>query len=163
MPVVLARFDQTIGRTNRGIIIKFFRSGDNEEPLLIISVLPKKQIALFNSHCSSYAFALCVKTNGTLWAWGKNQYGQLGLNDLVNRSSPVQVGALTSWAIPSCATYYASICTKTDGTLWSWGANSDGRLGLNNTVNRSSPVQIGALTTWVNPSMKRSAASCIQT
>jgi alpha-tubulin suppressor-like RCC1 family protein len=38
-----------------------------------------------------------VKTNGTLWSWGVNNYGQLGLSDIVHRSSPVQVGSLTTW------------------------------------------------------------------
>jgi alpha-tubulin suppressor-like RCC1 family protein len=39
---------------------------------------------------------------------------------------------------------------KTDGTLWTWGYNAQGQLGLGNTTDRSSPVQIGALNTWLN-------------
>lgn len=48
---------------------------------------------------SSYAESiLATKTDGTIWAWGKNQYGQLGQNDTVDpRSSPVQVGTATDW------------------------------------------------------------------
>jgi alpha-tubulin suppressor-like RCC1 family protein len=42
-------------------------------------------------------FTASVKTDGTLWTWGLNTSGQLGLGDALNRSSPVQVGALTSW------------------------------------------------------------------
>ena len=82
-----------------------------------------------------------------LFVWGQNNYGQLGLNDTANRSSPVQVGALTGWSQIAAGQYH-SIAAKTDGTLWSWGNNGFGRLGLNDTTNRSSPVQIGALTTW---------------
>ena len=37
---------------------------------------------------------------------------------------------------------------KTDGTLWSWGYNSDGRLGDGTTVSKSSPIQVGNLTKW---------------
>ena len=82
-----------------------------------------------------------------LYAWGRNDDGQLGLNNTDNRSSPVQIGALTGWS-QIAGGYAHCIATKTDGTLWAWGANGSGRLGLNDTANRSSPVQVGALTTW---------------
>lgn len=99
---------------------------------------------------SGSAFTLATKTDGTLWAWGYNGNGQLGLGDagaLTKRSSPVQVGALTTWYQVAAGSAF-TLATKTDGTLWSWGNNSNGQLGLNDTVGRSSPVQIGALTTW---------------
>ena len=91
--------------------------------------------------------ALAIKTDGTLWSWGYNASGQLGLNDIVHRSSPVQVGALTTWSLISAGAAH-SLAIKTDGTLWSWGQNSNGQLGQNDIVHRSSPVQVGALTTW---------------
>jgi alpha-tubulin suppressor-like RCC1 family protein len=90
-----------------------------------------------------------IKTGGTLWSWGRNNVGQLGLNiaSTVNRSSPVQVGALTTWLNVTAGMYH-SLAIKTDGTLWSWGQNTYGQLGQNNRLNRSSPVQVGALTDW---------------
>jgi alpha-tubulin suppressor-like RCC1 family protein len=99
-------------------------------------------------------FAACVTTDGKLFTWGSNYRGQLGHGNTINLSSPVQVGALTDWATPSCAGgYYASMqCVKTDGTLWTWGRNNQGQLGSNNTITRSSPVQVGALTNWAIPS-----------
>ena len=39
-----------------------------------------------------------IKTDGTLWAWGQNSNGGLGLNDIVSRSSPVQVGTSATWS-----------------------------------------------------------------
>jgi alpha-tubulin suppressor-like RCC1 family protein len=42
-------------------------------------------------------FTSAVKTDGTVWAWGNNFLGNLGLNDQIRRSSPVQVGSLTTW------------------------------------------------------------------
>lgn len=95
------------------------------------------------------AFCLAVKTDGTLWSWGTNGSGQLGLGDAVgyNRNSPVQIGALTEWA-EVAAQPSASFAIKTNGTMWAWGSNSDGVLGLNSTTYHSSPVQIGALTNW---------------
>lgn len=93
---------------------------------------------------------LAVKTDGTLWSWGKNNNGELGQNDRTYRSSPTQVGALTNWKQPSNARSFNTCgAIKTNGTLWMWGENYDGNLGTNDTINRSSPVQVGALTTWV--------------
>jgi len=91
-----------------------------------------------------------IKTDGTLWAWGQNTSdGVLGLNDLISRSSPVQVGALTNWAkIIDQAPSNVIGAIKTDGTLWTWGDGRNGRLGDNAAIDRSSPVQIGSGTNW---------------
>lgn len=89
-----------------------------------------------------------IKTNNTLWTWGNNGSGQLGIGNTANRSSPVQVGALTTWLQVSSGRYAQTAAIKTDGTLWIWGNNVYGTLGLNNTVNYSSPKQVGAGTNW---------------
>jgi len=92
--------------------------------------------------------AIALKTDGTMWTWGRNNnFGQLGDNTVINRSSPVQVGTLTTWTLIAAGQYF-KVAIKTDGTMWSWGTNVDGQLGGNTVINRSSPVQIGALTTW---------------
>ncbi len=88
-----------------------------------------------------------VKTNGTLWAWGINTFGQLGFNDITYRSSPVQVGSSTDWSKP-VATGQCGFAIKTNGTLWSWGNNSSGQLGQGDVISRSSPTQVGASTNW---------------
>jgi alpha-tubulin suppressor-like RCC1 family protein len=93
-----------------------------------------------------------VKTDGTLWMWGGNASGSLGLGNVTNYSSPKQVGALTDWSNVSIGKSDSCLAIKTDGTLWAWGANSNGQLGLGNTTNRSSPVQVGALTNWASVS-----------
>ena len=110
---------------------------------------------------SGSQFMAAIKTDGTLWSWGRNAtYGSLGLGDTVNRSSPVQVGALTTW-YKVAAGYRFTIAVKTDGTLWSWGLNSQGQLGYGGySISRSSPVQVGALTTWLTlPKMPLSSSS----
>jgi alpha-tubulin suppressor-like RCC1 family protein len=99
--------------------------------------------------CCAYLHMVARKTGGTLWAWGLNDNGQLGDGTVVNRSSPVQIGALTTWTKIAAGLAH-SAAVRSDGTLWSWGANSAGQLGHNNTTNRSSPVQVGILTTWAN-------------
>ena len=99
--------------------------------------------------CGNY-HALAIKTNGTLWAWGRNSAGQLGLGNTTNRSSPVQVGALTTWSKIAAGNSY-SAAVRSDGTLWTWGDNTQGQLGLGTSgayTERSSPTQVGALTNW---------------
>jgi alpha-tubulin suppressor-like RCC1 family protein len=97
---------------------------------------------------TGYSNTASVKTDGTLWTWGGNSFGQLGLGNTTSRSSPVQVGALTNWRHVSVGAVGTSAALKTDGTLWTWGANFAGELGLGDTTSRSSPVQVGALTNW---------------
>jgi alpha-tubulin suppressor-like RCC1 family protein len=94
-----------------------------------------------------YAFSLGVRSNGTLWSWGRNADGQLGLGNTTDYSSPVQIGSATNWAFVA-AGFYHSIAVKTNGTIWAWGKNDLGQLGVGDTTNRSSPVQIGSLTNW---------------
>jgi alpha-tubulin suppressor-like RCC1 family protein len=100
-------------------------------------------------------FSVAIKTDGTLWAWGDNNYGQLGQNNTINRNSPVQIGALTNWAKVQTM-FHGSVAIKTDGTLWSWGRGIQGQLGLGNQTNYSSPKQVGALTNWATLSTSSS-------
>ena len=89
-----------------------------------------------------------VKTDGTLWTWGAGDFGQLGDGTVISKSSPIQVGALTTWSLVSCGGYATVLSIKTDGTLWGWGRNGAGCIGDGSTTIRSSPVQVGALTNW---------------
>jgi len=88
-----------------------------------------------------------IKNDGTLWAWGLNTVGQLGLNSPTNaaRSSPTQIPGST-WSKLSHA-YLRASAIKTDGTLWLWGYNNKGQLGHNNVTDYSSPVQVPG-STW---------------
>jgi alpha-tubulin suppressor-like RCC1 family protein len=92
----------------------------------------------------------CVKTDGTLWVWGHNAAGKLGLGDTTDRSSPCQVGALTDWKEAGNGSGGFALAIKTNGTLWAWGNNYKGYLGQADTTSRSSPVQIGSLTDWLH-------------
>ena len=86
--------------------------------------------------------------NGALWMWGYNADGQLGDGSTTVRSSPVQVGALTTWTTETSSGQTMAGGVAVDGTLWTWGRNNNGQLGLGNTTYYSSPVQVGALTDW---------------
>jgi alpha-tubulin suppressor-like RCC1 family protein len=108
--------------------------------------------------CGGYQTAITT-TDGKLWTWGSNSYGALGQNNNISyRSSPTQVGTGTTWLnVAACSSYNISsmMATKTDGTLWTWGLNNTGNLGLNDTVTRSSPTQVGTATNWNKISMGR--------
>ena len=90
-----------------------------------------------------------IKTDGTLWLWGRNSNGQLGDNTTTNQSSPVQtISSGTNWKLVACGQYHTA-AIKTDGTLWTWGRNDFGQLGDNTVTHRSSPVQtIAGGTNW---------------
>jgi alpha-tubulin suppressor-like RCC1 family protein len=86
-------------------------------------------------------YTAAIKTDGTLWTWGPNNLGQLGDNTIVNRCTPVTTFAGgTNWKqVAGGVTHTAAI--KTDGTLWTWGNNNNGYLGINDTNTRCTPVQ----------------------
>jgi len=135
---------------------------NRSSPVQVGSLTDWKSAEVGISHC------LAVKTNGTLWSWGSGAFGPLGLNTIINRSSPVQVGSLTDWKFVSSSTATSSVgshslAVKTDGTLWAWGGNSQGRLGHNDLINRSSPVRVGSLTGWKFVSAGASASFAIKT
>lgn len=95
-----------------------------------------------------------IRKPGRLYGWGYNVAGTLGIGDRVDRSSPVQVGTLRDWTYVSSTDgfNYGFVFGIRDGRLYSWGYNQSGVLGLGDSNNRSSPVQIGAATDWVSAS-----------
>jgi len=84
---------------------------------------------------------LAVRTDGTLWAWGRNHWGQLGLGHGDDHASPVQVGRDTNWKRVFAGGAF-SLAMRTDGTLWAWGHNHLGQLGLGDVRARLYPVQV---------------------
>ena len=98
--------------------------------------------------CGQY-YTAAIKTDGTLWGWGDNTYGQLGDNTIAYKSSPVQtIAGGTKWKQVACGSYHTA-AIKTDGTLWLWGYDNSGQLGDNTRTNKSSLVQtIAGGTNW---------------
>ena len=89
----------------------------------------------------NYTFA--VKSDGTVWAWGWNAYGQLGDGTTYQRVTPVQVSGLRGVVAVTAGTY-STFALKNDGTVWGWGNNSYGQLG-NGSGTSSVPVRSGMI------------------
>jgi alpha-tubulin suppressor-like RCC1 family protein len=106
---------------------------------------------------AGYQSTYGLKTDGTLWAWGRNDYGSLGDSTLVHRSSPVQIGSDFKDICESISLAVGVI--RNDGTLWAWGAANtvsaggvtinDRSVGDGSFAHRSSPVQVLQIgSTW---------------
>jgi len=109
-----------------------------------------------------------IKTDGTLWVWGANGIGgQLGINEaFVSKLTPVTTFAGgTNWKEVSGGDVHI-VAIKTDGTLWTWGNNYQGRLGINatDTNHRFTPVTTFAGgTNWKQVSSGYNYVSAIRT
>ena len=90
--------------------------------------------------------AFAIKTNGTLWAWGENSAGQLGIGNTQAQTLPVQVGTDTDWK-QVAAGVSSVLALKADGSLWGWGLNMYGEL-FGYEGRQSSPVRLGSETDW---------------
>ena len=109
-------------------------------------------LANWKSVSSGSGHIASIKTDGTLWTWGYNGYGALGLAGntsplTTDQSSPVQVGLLANWQSVSLGSGHTSAIDNV-GRLWTWGYNLYGQLGLGNIIYKSSPIQVGSLTNW---------------
>ncbi len=92
---------------------------------------------------------LAIRTDGSLYAWGDNQSGQLGLGkNITERNTPARIGSDNDWVTVTAGNDY-SLGIRTDGSLWSWGDNFSGQLGLGDHTYRTTPVRVGSFTDWV--------------
>ena len=96
-------------------------------------------------------FSIALKSDGTLWAWGHNDFGELGNGTTTDNSVPVASSACTAlpagpttasrWSARLTAYWTHSLAIKPDGSVWGWGLNEYGELGDGTTITHFSPVQ----------------------
>jgi alpha-tubulin suppressor-like RCC1 family protein len=99
-------------------------------------------------------YSLALKSDGTVWSWGDNLYGELGDGaGGTNGSNPTprQVGSLTN-IVNVSAGYVHGLAVQNDGSLWAWGTNWYGALGDGTTQTRYSPVLITSISDVVSVS-----------
>jgi alpha-tubulin suppressor-like RCC1 family protein len=115
-------------------------NANRSSPVLLTAVQNVKMVAK-----SSTWTSMVLKQDGTVWAWGNNFFGQLANGTTGNYStSPAQVPGLTNVAAISAHTYHM-LAVKQDGTVWAWGDNGNGQLGLGTTTASLVPTQIPTL------------------
>lgn len=88
--------------------------------------------------------SIAATTQGTVWTWGGNSYGQLGDGGRFYRDTPTQVQGL-SGVVSVAAGVMHSLAVTSQGTLWTWGQNVAGQLGDGTTQNRSTPVTVAGV------------------
>jgi alpha-tubulin suppressor-like RCC1 family protein len=133
--------------TNRRTPVTTFAGGTNWS-----------NVSITDNQCAA------VKTDGTLWVWGRNFNFALGTNEgtSVTKRTPVTTfSGGTNWSSVTVGSNLMQ-AIKTDGTLWVWGANNAGQLGVNDTIDKATPVTTFAGgTNWSQ--LGRGGSSAIKT
>lgn len=109
-----------------------------------VRVGPDQQLAGITAVATGMEHSLARGTDGTVWAWGYNAYGQLGDGTTTQRAGPVLVKDLSAVRAIGAGMNY-SIAVKNDGTVWAWGENRYAGLGDGTTTDRHTPVQVPGL------------------
>lgn len=93
---------------------------------------PEKVVNVYNAaQVSVGGLAICVRaTGGWLWCWGLNPDGEVGDGTTVDRASPAIISSLGSDVAEVSAGTVHTCVRKTDGTVWCWGNNADGSVGV---------------------------------
>ncbi len=107
--------------------------------ILLISPAVSAAVGIKTTITATY-HTLGLEKDGSLWAWGQNHGGQLGLGDTNNRDSPTYI----DWPyVAVAAGGYHSLGLTIDGRLWAWGNNEAGQLGLGNANEKWCPTLVG--------------------
>jgi hypothetical protein len=89
-------------------------------------------------------FAVALKKDGTVWAWGDNTHGQLGKGDNFPSSSPLQVPGVSNIVEVACGGTHV-LALRADGVLFAWGLDGHGQLGDGGNIDSLVPKQVTAL------------------
>jgi len=89
------------------------------------------------------AHSLAVSSEGEVWAWGNGRSGQLGTGEPEDMATPVLVGGVRGATVMVAAGNAHTLAVTAHGSLWSWGCNLNGQLGLGDTANRWVPFLVG--------------------
>ena len=95
--------------------------------------------------------ALALRSDGSVWAWGTNQVGEMGIANVSQASFPLRVAGVSN-GVSVAAGYLHSIIAEQNGTVWTWGANNGGQLGTGNYTPSAVPVQTLGITNAIGVS-----------
>lgn len=101
----------------------------------------------FSAIAAGTDFAVAIRVDGTLFSWGYNNQGQLGVGSTTDKSSPTQVNTALTFSQVAAGGNFAVALTA-DGKAYAWGYNLHGQLGDNTTTRRTSPVEVQTALTF---------------
>ena len=105
-----------------------------------------------------------IVADGSLWCWGRNDKGQLGLGDTTDRPSPTRVGSATNWRSVSSGSNSTTCAVNTLNEVYCWGYNFSGQVGVDKaTTSVTSPTKVSALGTTVQSVSVGSFNACVVT
>jgi alpha-tubulin suppressor-like RCC1 family protein len=116
-----------------------------------LSPQPISTNAVWQAVSAGLDHSIGLRADGTLWTWGFNYAGQLGSGTFTGTNTPQPIATNATWrAIAAGGTLGASysLAVRADGTLWAWGDNSDGQLGIGTFAGANTPQQVGINTNW---------------
>lgn len=90
-----------------------------------------------------------LTSNGSLYSWGSNVAGELGLGDTTARSAPTLIASFRSPVASITAGIYTAYAILTDGSLWAWGWNQYGQVGDGTTTDRDTPTRVTGMSSNV--------------
>jgi alpha-tubulin suppressor-like RCC1 family protein len=127
----------TWGYNYSGQLVDGINNFNNYTPVWVPNLTDVKALASGGSH------SLALKSDGTVWAWGGNYYGELGDGTTTKRSAPVQTQGISGVTALAAGNSH-SLALKSDGTVWTWGYNYSGQLGIgtNDAAAHTTPVRV---------------------
>lgn len=123
-------------------------SGSSSTPVTVVQSNGKAPLAGVKAVAAGGNHSLALRRDGTVWAWGYNGYGQLGVNSFASSSSAVKVegvpgvNALPADIIKIAAGGSHSLAVDAQGRVWAWGYNGYGQLGDSTVVDKLVPVRV---------------------
>jgi len=114
---------------------------DKHTPVQVKGVSGNGWLSDVTAVAGGVSYAVALKSDGSVWAWGYNASGQLGDDSTDNSSTPVQVLNLSDVVAISAGGSH-TVALKSNGSVWAWGYNAYGQLGDDSTDNSSTPVQV---------------------
>ncbi|MFC1584786.1 hypothetical protein ACFL5V_04500 [Fibrobacterota bacterium] len=149
--VIRMRERKTVYLTSNWLDARFKAELDNDtmsvHPFFVTGIWSKTIVK--NALSAGTQHSACIRDDSTLWFWGTNREGELGTGtpETSNRGPVQEFGKNRNW-ISVAAGGSHTLAIKSDGTLWSWGGNSHGQLGLGDFRNRNIPTRIGSQKDW---------------